>query len=373
MKQLRRITACLLAAVILMCLFTGCGGKDEPQGTEQETESSQPAESETQKAEEKKENYKPEDLSAAGSFATSSDAPDESKTPEESTEPETSSAPEETEPENKHTGEYGGIPMENVLSFIEYFTGLDDDEIGKTVGKTKTGDMKTEAKTLREKTDKEICLWLDSYFIGPDEDDYDNYSKSEIDNARNMVIVLASGTTKYVPDKVKLETFLGENGLKVFERWQKNLNDKKGPEETESSQNPSEAKPEESSSNETDESSQESSSPAETTAPASGVSAGVYSTQGNEAALKCTIHTSGGFENPNAPGIYILKFKDDGTVEEYRGDNAISGIDNGAYTYDIVFSNQKNLKGHVYYYIPANGDNSINCMELTTSQCTLLY
>lgn len=199
MKKYCKLISLLLAAVMLFTLLTACKSEN-PDPEESPEETVEPSSAPT---------AKPSPIIAAGGFEQDNQ-PDE--TPEPSQNP------------TGKTGRYGGIPIPNIMAFIATVNFYSDENRAMAFGIENMdkvmSDYSSEWNKYESKSEQECLDWLDSVFLDPDATDYDAATPDDIDEARNMIIVVRAAAAGYVPsDALTLNDFLTGPGLEIYRRW----------------------------------------------------------------------------------------------------------------------------------------------------------
>lgn len=210
MKKLSRLLALILCAALFLA---ACGRKQDivdPEVSDSpDTEQSEAADM-----------YEPENLIAADGF-------DQNPEPTPKPEPELPDEPEPSEEPDEPSMEYGGIPIRNVIAFFNWFVNLPDTTLTEGADPEDAERLKSELAALEnEPDDQKVFEWFDKNILKTerDSDTYAGATEEDMEDARNMTIVLMAAFSEYIPNEMSAEDFLGEHGMAVMERWSAKMN-----------------------------------------------------------------------------------------------------------------------------------------------------
>lgn len=203
MRSTRRLMAFSLSALMLLGLLSGCK-KNQPEASPSPSvqPSAQPS--------------APNNVTPAGGFNVNGTDPEPSK----------STAVPSNSPAPVQTAEYGGIPLNNIVTEVVILASAGPAVDTSALGNIDIATIKSQAGDIARAgkyTDDEIIRWLDQVLLRVSEQDYQTATQEQIDDARNMISVITASITNKVYDQATLEAFLGEHGLPIYNRWRAKL------------------------------------------------------------------------------------------------------------------------------------------------------
>lgn len=342
MKKFAKHLAATLSLAMMLLSLAACGGNDANQ-TPKETA--------------------PTETTAAPVETT----PPPSESPSESVEPEAS-----VEPVSMSDATYGGILIDQIMNYIGTYRSYGHDIRVKAFGEANADWVKDEFesewyKYSRTKTPDEVVAWLDRVFLRPSETDYTNATQDEIDEARNMVVVLLTANMNYIPSQVPLDAFFGDGGMEIYRRWREK------PETNQGDVDPIDSEPAGSPGDKTGDF---------TLVEVTDQTKNIEST--GDLTVNVTVNCPDLAGTETVPSFVFLLMDDDGQIIRrimtYSGP---SDTDKGSYTYYLSVNQRQYaedgesytivpIKNHVYAFrIIPGSDVSLNA--LTADQCVLIY